>query len=456
MTNLVAPCEYAVKQALKSGADEAEAFASKIVRTDLTFQDKIEAGRSNTLVGIGVRTILGKKGGFYSVSSLERKEIQNAVERSLEIAKGSQTDPEWVSLPSKIGRTTVAGTFDKRIASVTPSALVEIARKVVAELQDMGGKVSITRAYIAANTSRHAIANSHGGKAERVATSAWTWLAVRAQDGTKKAVSNESVQTRAWRSLNFIQLAKEAADRASKMLQASPIQNKKLDVVWRNDAFAGIIQIMLGRTITADAVQKKRSPWAGRVGESIASENITVVDDGLRKAGLGSRSFDDDGIPQRRTPIVDKGVLRGFLYDSYTANKEKCPSTGNAHRDIGTFGQAPNYARTPTPAPNNLIVQPGDAKGEEVIHETKDGLYVVETIGEWLSNPIGGDMSATVTNGFLIENGELTKPVKGVIVSGNFFEILKGKIDLLGKDLQNSGNAYAPTARVLSMTVAGE
>jgi PmbA protein len=112
--------------------------------------------------------------------------------------------------------------------------------------------------------------------------------------------------------------------------------------------------------------------------------------------------------------------------------------------------------RTPAPYPNNLVLEPGDATAEELIKETKNGLYVVETIGEWLSNPISGELSATLSSGFLIENGELTRAVKGVIIASNFFDILKGKMDLRANDLHSAGAVYAPTTQVNDMTVAGE
>lgn len=116
----------------------------------------------------------------------------------------------------------------------------------------------------------------------------------------------------------------------------------------------------------------------------------------------------------------------------------------------------PNYTRLPSPYPNNLVVKPKSITPEEVIRETRNGIYVVETIGEWLSNPISGDVSATVSSGFLIEDGELGRTVKGVIITGNFFDILKGKMDLRANDLDISGSVYAPTTQVLDMTVAGE
>jgi PmbA protein len=194
----------------------------------------------------------------------------------------------------------------------------------------------------------------------------------------------------------------------------------------------------------------------GKVGQVVASEEVSMIDEGRMVGGIGTRQFDDDGTPQTMVPVIEKGRLRGFLYDSYTASKENRQSTGNAHRDVGAWAASPNYMKTPSPYPNNLIVKPGDFSREELLNETRTGPYVAETNGEWLSNPISGDLSAAVSSGFLIENGELGKPVKGVIVSANFFDILKGKMNLRADDLDNSGPVYAPTTQVLDMTVAGE
>lgn len=456
MLDLVGIGETAIRLAERLGVNEAEAFVSQIGRKELTFRDVVEAGCSTTLFGVGVRTVIGKRTGFSCVSSVERSDIESAVRASMSIAKASDPDPEWVSLPSKYGREHVESVLDRKIATLDPGLLVETSSSVIHAVRERDKRLSVTRSYLTASVLKHAIVNSHGCKLTRSESLVSYWVAVRAEDSGKKAVSNETFQGRTLGELDAEGLAVRAGDRAIAMMEAAPISSRGVAVVWRNDVFAELIELMIGRTVTADAVQKKRSPWAGKLGEEIAHESISLVDEGLRKGGVGTRAFDDEGVPQRTTPVVEKGVLRSYLYDVYTANKEKRASTGNARRDIGIFTLIPNYTRTPSPLPTNLVLQPGDATPEEIVEETRDGLYIVETIGEWLSNPISGELTATVTNGFLIRNGEMTQPVKGVIVSGNIFNILKGKMDLLGDDLTNSQTAYAPTARIIDMTVAGE
>jgi PmbA protein len=456
LTEILSAAETAVKLAMQRGFDEVEAFSTKIIKREVIYREKIEAAKTSTIAGLSIRGVLGKRIGFYSVSSLDRRDIENAIDQSLKIAKANREDADWHALPRKCEKATVQKVIDRKIESLSANDLVEQVRLAVDTVHEVEPSLVITRGYTGTGIQFNAIANSHGCKLERKETAAASWIAVKAGTAEEKGVSHEGSQSRFWKGLNTERIATTASERALKMLHARPIPNGKMNTVWRNDAFASIVDTMLARTVTADAVQRNRSPWTGKLGEIVASREVSIIDEGKMVAGMATRQFDDDGTPQKRVPVIEKGVLRSFLYDTYTANKEGRASTGNAHRDIGTFFTPPNYAKLPTPYPNNLAVEPKKNSPDEIIRETRNGLYVVEIIGEWLSNPISGEVSATLSGGFVIENGELGRAVKGIIVSSNFFDILKGKMDLRANDLDVSGSVYAPTTQVLDMTVAGE
>jgi PmbA protein len=456
LTEILQCAEAAVKLAMKKGFDEAEAFTTRVAKSEVIYRDKIEATKTDTIAGLSMRGVLQKRAGFFSISSLKLQDIEYAIDQSFKIAKANKDDPDWRSLPRRFGKRHVEKVVDKKIEELSSKNLVDQVRVVLDTVHQVDESLEITRGYLSAGVLSNAVANSHGCKLERKETLAASWISVKAGSSDEKAVSHEVDVSRQWKGLRNERLARAAAGRALKMLKAKPIPSGKVNTVWRNDAFGNIVDSMLTRTITADAVQENRSPWVGKVGQPVADQEVTIVDEGTMIAGIGTRQFDDDGIPQKRVPVIEKGVLSGFLYDNYTANKEKRQSSGNAHRDVGSFSSPPNYMKTPSPYPNNLVVKPQHATPDEIIKETRNGLYVVETIGEWLSNPISGELSATVSSGFVIENGELGRAVKGVIVSGNFFEILRGKMSLRANDLENAGAVYAPTTQVLDMTVAGE
>jgi len=295
---MLAAAESAVKLAMKKGFDEAEAFSSKTTRREIIYRNTIEATKSNTIAGLSVRGVLDKRIGFYSASSLERADLENAVEQSLKIAKANTPDQDWKSLTRKYGKAAVQNVRDKRIESLSPKELVEEVRLAVDTVREVESSLAITRGILSTSVVTSAIANNHGCKLERKETFASSWIAVTAGSSGRKGVGHEAKQARSWKSLSTEHVAQTVAERALKMVNATSISNGKVDAVWRNDAFAGILDAMLSRTVTADAVQKQRSPWVGKVGQPVASEQVSFVDEGRMDGGVGTRQFDDDGTPQ--------------------------------------------------------------------------------------------------------------------------------------------------------------
>ena len=192
-----------------------------------------------------------------------------------------------------------------------------------------------------------------------------------------------------------------------------------------------------------DAVYKKSSIFAGRLGEQLGSELVTIVDDGLLDRGLGTSPFDGEGVPTRRTAILEHGVLGSYLYDSFTARKAKAKSTGNAAR---------GYSSLPSIGTNNLYLEAGATPPEELIRGVKQGLYVTAMLGHGASI-VTGEYSRGA-NGLWIEDGELTHPVQEVTVAGNMLQMLRD-VDGVGSDLQFRGGTGAPTLRFRELTVAG-
>lgn len=434
--------EKAIKLSERLGADESEVYITSTNGSHITFTDKIESASSFTTTGLGIRLVVDKRIGFYSTSSITNQDVEEAVRTALAIAKASNKNPEWVFFPTKTGKASVKGTFDEEIETMEPAMLVDASALILDGIHNYDKRLTLTRGSITIGTSETVVSNSYGNPLEKKETFASVVVDVKAEDGGKRGTSSEYCLVRNWKEIDFPTLFLPASERALKIMDAKSMAGERMPIVWRNTIFARIIGVMFAGTLSADSVQSKRSPWAGKLGKQIASSSINLFDDGLREAGVGTGEFDDEGTPQQMTHLINQGILKGYLYDNYTANKDKTASTGNAHR---------SYHEFPAPYPNNLTLKPTNIRPEELIEDTKRGLYVAETIGEWLSNPISGDLSATVTNGFLIEDGELTQPIKDVIVSGNFFNIINDKIDLVANDLRNFGSIYSPSVKVNTM-----
>ena len=193
-----------------------------------------------------------------------------------------------------------------------------------------------------------------------------------------------------------------------------------------------------------DNVQKGRSSLAGRIGEEVAEESFNMTDDGLFPGGMATSSFDGEGVSSQRTPLVENGVLKGFLYDSYAAGKETPPteSTGNADR--------PGYAGIPRIGTTNLIAS--SKKPQDVLAETERGYLVTGVIGAHTANPVSGDFSVEARNVFAVEDGAPLKPIRSLMLAGNVFELLKS-IEV-GTDARMVGSVVVPTVKV-EMKVVG-
>jgi PmbA protein len=194
-----------------------------------------------------------------------------------------------------------------------------------------------------------------------------------------------------------------------------------------------IILPVIGFSVNADMVQRKSSLWAGKIGERVCSSNISIVDDGTLPGGMATSRFDDEGVARRVTPIISNGVLKSYLYDSYTAFKESRESTGNAGRA--------SYASMPSISFSNVIFNEGVKSIDELISEVDRGLLVGRFSGN--VEPASGIFSGTVKQSVYIENGEVKFAVEETMISGNVFQLLSGNV-VLGKPRRMLGGAHVP------------
>ncbi len=438
----------AVKKAEELGASEAEAYVQRTRTIQIGFAEEVQDVKTVESTGLGLRVFVGRKTAMYSTSILGEDEIESAVEKAMKVARVAPEDPHWNHLNRRYGSSSAKGYFDNTIEAIDHDEIMERLDSAITIMNERDKRVKPTRGMLSLVSSNISVANSFGDSAEGRGTFAAAWMRVKAEEAGMESTGGEHLEARSWREMGLESMAASAVDKAIGYLKAKPIAGGEMPVVVRNQVAASILGVMLSSPINADVVQKGGSPLADKVGEQIASESITIVDDGTLPWGFGTRPFDDEGHPTQRTPIVERGVLKGFLYDNYTALKDGIESTGNARR--------PGYFAPPMPAPTNLILGKGRASHDEIVEDTKAGLYVDNVIGEWLSNPVSGNLNATVTHGYVVEDGEFSEPVKGVVLAGNFHELLKEGFEVVGEDTRNSSAYYSPTVKFRKLTVAGE
>jgi PmbA protein len=240
----------------------------------------------------------------------------------------------------------------------------------------------------------------------------------------------------------------EAADRAAALAGARQPASRRCPVVF--DAFVAASFLgFIGEMLSADAVQRGRSLFAGREGEEIATPTLVVADDGTAPGGLATAPFDGEGTPRRRTPLLEGGLLRTFLFDSRTARKDGRSTTGNAVRG--------SYRTPPGVGTSNLVVEPGDGGLEDIVRRAGDGLYVADVVGLHSGvNPVSGTFSVGAS-GRLIEGGELAGPVREITIASDLVTMLRG-IDAVGAEARwvpFGGSVKAVPLLLRQMAVSG-
>jgi PmbA protein len=247
------------------------------------------------------------------------------------------------------------------------------------------------------------------------------------------------------------EIGREAARRTLQRLGARRVPTQKAPIVFSAD----IAQSVIGNIFDAangDAIYRHASFFSGMLGERVAGENITVVDDGtlvFREkngdgiGGFGTRPFDGEGLPTRRTVLVERGILKNYVMNTYTARKLGMKSTGNAARGL---------AGNPGIGAGNFFLEPGTLTSEQIIGDIQNGLYVTDTMGHGV-NLVTGDYSVGAS-GLWIENGELAYPVEEITIAGNLKDMYRN-IVAIGNDLVFRGASAAPTIRIEGMTIAG-
>ena len=438
-------CEFAVEKAMKLGMDEADAVVQKEKTISIGFSQEIQNISTLNKTMISLRVIKDKKIATYTTTLLNEDSINEVVERAVKIAKVAPEDPNWSSLNKITKKTAVKNLYDPLIEKLDYNELTDAINSGLDNVVN-DGRALITRGMLRIVKREFSFANCYCDAMERKSSRFNTYLLAKAVKGGE-ITGSEHIESRFWKDIDYLSLTNSAIEMSQKYLEAKPIESEKISVIIKNDVFSRIINRMLGSSISAEIVRKGRSPLKGKIDTQVAQDCFTITDDGSLDKGYNSSSFDQEGYPTQKTPIISKGVLQNYLYDHYSAAIDDTKSTGNANR----AGRA-----KPRPMISNLILANGDRDFDEVVSETKRGLLIESTIGEWLSNPTSGQLNATVTHGQLIENGEYAQSVRNVILSGNFWEAIKTNIEAICNDSRNSGNLYSPSVKFSELVVAGK
>lgn len=441
--------EKAVSIALKRGAAEAEAYVYEGQTTNVGIE-RGQITKSNRIIdrGLGIRTVVNKAVGFAYTNIVEgQSAIEDAVFRALSAAKASKPDQDWKGLPEKKPYAATEKTCDPKILELRAEDLVNTASAMLDAAVVVNKRVFPIEGGVGAAYLSTAIANSNGVVGFDKGTIIECSLATVAKEGTK--VTPVCFEFNAERNYDIDAewVGKEAARLAVSALKTKRIETKNMKLVLTQFALQELLYFTLINAVKADNVQREQSAFKGKIDEKVASESVTIYDDGLFPGGLRTATFDGEGVPRQKTLLVEKGVLRNFLYDNYTAKKEDKESTGNATRA--------GYISTPSIEATNFHIMPGSATAEALIDEADDGLIIYYLQGAHSSNPVSGEFSVVATPAWKIRKGEIVHCSRGVMLAGNIFEVLKNVSAVAGNE-RKMGQLIAPWLLVENVRVIGK
>lgn len=442
----------AVEQALAGGATGAECTISEGEEFSASVRMReVESLKEAGSRGAGIRVLIGEpgaqRGGSSYTSDLSPEGIRKMVTAALELARITSVDPfAGLPEPGELGK--LEGDlrlYDEAMEHMSTEWKIDQALRAEKAALDFDPRIQLSEgASFDSHVGRRVFANSHGFVGSyRTSSCSLSVVPVAKQDGlmerdywytsARSAAGLESPES----------VGRAAAGRALRRLGARKVPTQKVPVIFEPRTARQLLGDIFD-AVNGSSIYRHASFLAGKLGEKIGSDAVTIVDDATIPGLFGTTPFDDEGAPSRRTVVIDRGVLTSYLLNTYSARKLNLKTTGNASRGItGNAGVGPG----------NFFLQAGALSPEQIIAGVPAGLYVTELIGGG-GNTVTGDYSSGAA-GLWIENGKLAYPVSEITIAGNMQQMLQG-IDQVGSDLEFRASIAAPMILIREMTISGQ
>lgn len=443
----------AVQQALAGGATDAECTISEGEEFSVSVRmQEVENLKEAGSRGAGIRVLTGDKGaqraGSSYTSDLSPEGIEKMVKAALDLAKITSIDP-FGGLPelADLGKLEAdLRLYDDAIAKMTTEWKIDQAMRAEKAAFDYDPRIQISEgASFDSHTGRRIFANSRGflGSYRTSSCSLSVVPVAKQEDGAMERDYWHTSTRSASRLEGPESVGRIAAERAIRRLNARKVPTQKVPVIFEPRTAGQFLGDLFG-AVNGGAIYRHASFLAGKLGEKIAADTLTVVDDATIPGLFGTTPFDDEGVASRRTMVIENGVLKSYLLNTYSARKLNLKTTGNASRGItGNAGVGPG----------NFFIEAGALAPAEIIAGIPSGLYVTELIGGG-GNTVTGDYSSGAA-GLWIENGKLAYPVSEITIAGNMQQMLLD-IERIGADLEFRGSIAAPTILIREMTISGQ
>lgn len=433
-----------IDEALKKGAHQAEIYISK--SKELTIEvanGQVETLKNAEEHGLGIRVFVDHRLGYAYTSDLSPAALEVALDRAILNAEKTFSDP-YNRLPKPVSDHRELALYDPSIENTPVEEKIQLALDMEKAAKEYDPRVKITESCTYQDSQYLVtLANSEGVlTGYRGAYCGCFAFVVAEENGDAQTGFGLQFELK-YADLDPVKVGREAAEKAVRMLGAEKINTQKAPVVLDPYVATNFLGV-LAPALSAEAVQKGKSLFAGKLGTQVCSSLISIIDDGALPGAIMSAPFDGEGVSTGRTALIEKGTLKNFLHNSYTAAKDGVTSTGNAVR---------SFKSTPEVGTTNFFIEAGSVSRDELLSGIEQGFYVTEVMGMHTANPISGDFSVGAS-GLWIEKGKLTKAVRGVAIAGNLLSLLE-QVDCVADDLTFFVGRGAPTVRIKEMTISG-
>ena len=445
--DLLAMLDRVVAQA--TGDEAVEVFGIDETETSIKAYDgAVESLSSARTRGVGIRVIAGGGVGYaYSADTTEQALTETLEEARINAAVATPDEANVLAQPGPMED--IDGLYSEQFDAVTAEQKVEVALALEAAARRPDAIRGVDSAMYGDNDATVAIASTTGVRGQYRRCDAFVVVEVLAEaDGATTAAYGLDMGRSAGE-LDVEAAAAEAVERALRLLGGRKPVSAQLPVVLDPYATASFLGVVAG-ALTAEAVQKGRSLFADKLGQMVAPEHITLVDDGRLADGPATSPWDGEGTASGRTPLIEGGVLRGWLHNAYTAAKDSTVSTGNASRA--------GFKAPPGISPTNLFLQPGTEDRDALLRRAGTGFYCQQVLGVHSgANPISGEFSVGAS-GVMIRDGAFAEPVREATIAGTIPQMLQ-RLVAVGSDLRFlpfGGGMGGTTILIEGMTLAGD
>jgi TldD protein len=447
-----------IAKALEKGGDFADVYLENRISRQIVMEESaFKSGLYGISQGAGVRVISGNKTGYAYTDEITEEKLLRAAEVASYVARnGSAT--KSVSLSEKAYESFV--TVKQPLAEVSDEKRIEIIKRADQAARDYDPRIKMAMVDYYDEVRGRVIATSEGLYLRDELPLLFFIVQAMSDDGKARHMSRERLSYHSgfemFEKTTPETVAKNAAREAIAMLDAEEAPAGMMDVVMQNGWGGVLVHEAVGHPLEADNIAKGIGAFTGKMGQKVASECFTMVDDGTLPGFRGTINYDDEGSPARRNVLIEKGVLKGFMTDVLSSKQLSMARTGNGRRE--------SFRYIPIPRMTNTFIDKGESVPEDILSSTKKGIYVQSLSGGSV-NPVTGVFNFTCREAYLIENGKKTRPIKGATLIGSCMDVISN-IDAVGNDLdfgpgicgkgQNAEvTAGMPTVRIRGINVGG-